>query len=203
MSNSNRIIILMSAIIFIIISHTFLDTGIAGYTGELLRNNGFLVAYASDIPDLLFPVACVTTGLSWVVYCLLKHKNVRSPYARFFHLIGWTVPLSYLLKTILKFVFGMTNTRAWLVNKADYGFHWFHGNGNYSGFPSGHMAIFTVMVIAFIRFFPRFRIAGLFLLLMLAAALIVTDYHFLSDVIAGILLGLMIDDLAFRVVEGR
>lgn len=203
MSSSYRIISLVSVIIFIIISHTFFDIGIAEYTGELLRNNGFMVTYASDIPDLLFPVACVTTGLSWVVYCLLKHKNIRSPYARFFHLIGWTVPLSFILKTILKYVFGMVNTRVWLANKAEYGFHWFQGNGNYGGFPSGHMAVFTVVAIAFVRFFPRFRFVGLFLLLMLAAALIVADYHFLSDVIAGTYLGLMVDDFTRRVLEDR
>jgi membrane-associated phospholipid phosphatase len=203
MRSSYRIISLVSVIIFVIISHNFLDTRIAEYSGELLRNNGFLVAYASDIPDLLFPIACVTTGLSWGVYSLLKRKNIRSPYARFFHLIGWTVPLTYTLKTILKYVFGMISTRAWLLNKADHGFHWFQGNGNYSGFPSGHMAVFTVVAIAFVRFFPRFRPAGPFLLLMLAAALIVTDYHFLSDVIAGSFLGLMVDDLTFQVLEGR
>lgn len=203
MRSSYRIVSLVSVVIFVIISYNFFDTGIAEYSGELLRNNGFLVAYASDIPDLLFPIACVTTGLSWGVYSLLKRKNIRSPYARFFHLIGWTVPLTYILKTILKYVFGMISTREWLLNKADHGFHWFQGNGNYSGFPSGHMAVFTVVAIALIRFFPRFRLAGPFLLLMLAAALIVTDYHFLSDVIAGSFLGLMVDDLTFQVLEGR
>jgi membrane-associated phospholipid phosphatase len=203
MNSLYRIISLISVIALVIVSYFFFDTGIAEYSGGLLRNYGMLATYASDIPDLLFPIACVTTGSSWAVYCLLKRNNISSPYARFFHLIGWTVPLSFILKTILKYVFGMANTRVWLANEAEYGFHWFQGNGNYGGFPSGHMAVFTVVVIAFIRFFPRFRLAGLFLLLILAAALIITDYHFLSDVIAGTYLGLIVDDFTSRVLEDR
>jgi len=199
----SRIVCLAAVVLFVIISHHFFDRGIAVFFGELLKNNGLLKTYAADIPDLLFPIASVITCISWIAFYLLRRKNICSPYAQFFHLIGWTVPLSFFLKTILKNVFGMTNTRAWLVHREEFGFHWFQGGGNYSSFPSGHMAVFMVLVIALIRYFPRFRFAGLLFLLMLAAALVVTDYHFLSDVVAGAFIGLIVDHYTCYALERR
>ena len=203
MGIKSHIIILVSVVLFIVFSYHFLDREIAGFSYDFLRGKRMLSAYTSNIPDLLLPLAFAITGLSWAAYCRFRRKDISSPYTRFFHLIGWTVPLSFLLKTGLKYVFGMINAREWLVNKGEFGFHWLHGGANYSGFPSGHMAVFSVLVIALVRYFPRYRFAGLFFLLLLAAALVITGYHFLSDVVAGALLGLIIDDRVFQVLEGR
>ena len=203
MGIKSHIITLVSVVLFIVFSYHFLDREIAGLSYDFLSGKRILSAYTSNIPDLLLPLAFAITGLSWTAYCRFRRKDISSPYTRFFHLIGWTVPLSFLLKTVLKYVFGMTNARIWLLNKGEFGFHWLHGGGDNCGFPSGHMAVFTVLVIAQVRYFPRHRTAGLSFLLLLAAALIITGYHFISDVVAGAFLGLIIDDRVFQVLEGR
>jgi len=183
------------AIVLIAISQRYLDIGIALFSEEMLRSHGMLASRASDIPDLLLPIFCVITCASWLAYFHLERRGGPALHARFFLFVGWTIPVAFFLKSVLKYMFGMINTRAWLAHRGSYGFHWFHGGSDYSGFPSGHMVMFTVLMIAIGRFFPRLRLACLVFLLLLAAALLVTDYHFLSDVIAGFLLGILVDVL--------
>ena len=65
-----------------------------------------------------------------------------------------------------------------------------HGGSAYQSFPSGHMAATcTVITVLWIRY-PRFRQIYLIVGLIVGAALVGGNYHFLSDVIAGTFVGL-------------
>ncbi len=195
--------IFMIAVTFIILSHFYLDREIAGFCAEMLRKKNLLSRFASDIPDLLLPVSIVFTVTSWVFYSWLVSKGKGGACQRFFHLTGWTVPVSFLAKTAFKDIFGSVNTRYWLLHRDQFGFHWFNSRSEFSGFPSGHMMIFTVIIIALWRFFPRSRAIGAVFLLLLAAALIITDYHFLSDVVAGTLLAVLVDVSVFNLLFSK
>jgi membrane-associated phospholipid phosphatase len=190
----------MVAVPFIIFSHFYLDTEIAGLFGEMLYKNNLLSRFASDLPDLLLPVSILFTITSWSVYSWLVRRGNGGACLRFFHLTGWSVPVSFLAKTAFKDIFGSVNTRYWLHHREQYGFHWFNSRSEFSSFPSGHMVIFTVIILALWRFFPRSRSAGAVFLLLLAAALIITDYHFLSDVVAGALLAVLVDASIFNLL---
>lgn len=119
----------------------------------------------------------------------------------FFFLITYAVPASYIVKSVLKYIFGKTNTREWLLRAEPYGFHWFHGGEGYSGFPSGHMAVFTVLAAALWRFYPSYKPLYLLLTLILAFALITTNYHFLSDVIAGAYMGVIVEAITCKLLN--
>ena len=54
------------------------------------------------------------------------------------------------------------------------------------------MTVFTAFGIAVWLYYPHYRRPVIITLLILGAALIATDYHFLSDVIAGAYLGVLI-----------
>ena len=56
--------------------------------------------------------------------------------------------------------------------------------------------VFTAFLAAVWLFYPRYRSLSVGFLLILALALVATDYHFLSDVIAGAYLGLVTTTLA-------
>jgi membrane-associated phospholipid phosphatase len=88
----------------------------------------------------------------------------------------------------LKIIFGRYNPHVFFTIQPDRLFNFMHGDQT-SAFPSGHMVMATafaaVLVRAYFRTWPLF--AGL---LSLAAILLVLgDWHFLSDVIAGIFVG--------------
>lgn len=53
------------------------------------------------------------------------------------------------------------------------------------------MTVFSAFFAAIWFFYPRYRSISIGLGLVLAVALVATDYHFLSDVIAGAYLGLI------------
>jgi membrane-associated phospholipid phosphatase len=173
-------------------SYYFLDKEIALSVNRVWISNARFSFFSREIPDLLFPLVCAIAGIGWTAYYYHVRKGIYDNHARFFLLIASAVPLAFFLKSILKLVVGRTTTRFWLRHPHVREFHWFHGVGHYAGFPSGHMAVFSVLVIALWRFYPRYRLAYGGFLSVLALALIATDYHFLSDIVAGAYLGLLI-----------
>ncbi len=182
------------AVMLVSCSYYFLDKRIALFVQKVLMSN--LNVFSSNIPDLLFFIVCAITGLAWTVYFSLAHKGIFNTQTRFSHLVAVTVPLTFVLKAALKLAVGRLDTRYWVRYPGSKAFHWFHGVGNYASFPSGHMAVFTVFFVAAAQFYPRYRYACYSLLAALALALIATNYHFLSDVIAGAYLGYLVDYVA-------
>jgi len=180
------------AAILVVLSVTFLDERIALWVDHLLRSDPRLSRYTSRIPDLLLPAVLVLAAAMWTMYIRRVRRGSRDDKTRFFLLSGTALPASYVAKLILKHLFGRMNTRSWLENPVDRSFHWFHGGGEYGGFPSGHMAVFTTLAVACWFFFPKYRAICLAAIGGLGVALIATDYHYLSDVIAGGYLGLAV-----------
>jgi membrane-associated phospholipid phosphatase len=178
-------------VLAVLASWRFLDARIALAAMELLKSSDLLQAGASNIPDVLFLLVCFGSCLLWGNYLILRRRGIINEHARFSQLAGSAILVAYFLKGLFKYVFGRINTRVWLANQVSYDFHWFNGGADYSGFPSGHMAVFTAFFAATWFCYPRYRSISIGLTLVLAVALIVTDYHFLSDVIAGAYLGLI------------
>lgn len=89
---------------------------------------------------------------------------------------------------VLKPLFGVPNPTA-VLHGAQHAFHFLKGSGQ-SSFPSGHMVLAGALAGVFIRLY-RASLWPLSALLLLAAVLlIVGDWHFLSDILAGTFLGL-------------
>ena len=116
-------------------------------------------------------------------------------------LMSLSIMLVFLFKNDLKWVFSrywpltwVNNNISWVTNHA-YGFQWFQGaffqaSDDTGSFPSGHSAI------AFATFLPigliyRSTLCYCISLAVLECiAMIVFDFHFLSDVFAGVLVGI-------------
>lgn len=176
------------------------DRLLAIYISKLLFTNSTFSKYASDIPDALLLMVCGITAFACVIYRIRIKKKLFNKHTGFFHLIMYAVPASYVVKSVLKFIFGRINTREWLLHPEMYGFHWFQGGGLNAGFPSGHMAVFTALAASLWRFYPRYRIAYSIYLLTLAIALVATNYHFLSDVVAGTYLGVVVEACIYKLL---
>jgi len=159
----------------------------------LLKSSDFLRAGTSNIPDLLSMLVCLASGLFWGRYIILRRHGITNEQTQFCQIAGTAVPLAFFLKWPFKFVFGRVNPRFWLSSHVSVNFHWFHGGSNgYDSFPSGHMMVFGAFFAALWLFYPPYRLISIGLMLLLGTALVATDYHFVSDVIAGAYLGLFI-----------
>jgi membrane-associated phospholipid phosphatase len=182
----------------IILGYFYLDTRLAEFVSEKVGSGFLLSEQVSNLPDLLLLLVIVITVVSWTGRLYLAAKHVKGPILNFLEHIGLAVPVVFIFKHFLKQLFGRMNTRIWLLHLDGLGFHWFQGGGDFSSFPSGHMAVFTALMLGIGRYLPRLRPACAALLFVLAAALIVTGYHFFSDIVAGVYLGLIIDFMTWR-----
>ena len=179
-------------LLLVLLSYFFLDTRIALFVSGAWISRAGLDIFAADIPDLLFFFVCAVTGFAWTAYFYRVRRGMHDSDTRFFLLIAIAVPLAFVLKTVLKIAVGRINTRFWLRHPDYPQFHWLNGGNHYDGFPSGHIAVFAAFAAAVWIFYPKCRILSAVLLSVLAIALIVTDYHFVSDIIAGACLGLAV-----------
>lgn len=98
-------------------------------------------------------------------------------------------------KSQLKYIFGRTwpetfvNNNPSLISNNAYGFNFFHGGAGYGSFPSGHMTAICAVVSVLWIYYPKFRALYALVVAAVAIGLLGADYHFLSDIIAGSLLG--------------
>ncbi|HEY5346970.1 MAG TPA: phosphatase PAP2 family protein [Rhizomicrobium sp.] len=89
---------------------------------------------------------------------------------------------------VLKIVFGRPSPDQYLFTSLPPVFHFLQG-GQQSSFPSGHMVMASAFAIALARIYPRTLPAFMALLCLGAGLLVVGDWHFLSDAMAGFFVG--------------
>ncbi len=100
-----------------------------------------------------------------------------------------------LLKQLLKWTAGRYWPETWkhtnpsLIGNGAYGFHPFHAGPAYESFPSGHAAVTCAIMAVLWVSYPRCRWLYALLGGLMCVALVGTNYHFVSDVIAGGLVG--------------
>jgi len=181
----------------IILCVRYLDVPLAYLVRDQLFSNMSWSHLTSDLPDLLLLVVLLTSAAALTLYRIRMRQGIDDALTRLAKLVSWAAPASYLVKAVLKFVFGRVNTRIWLQQPELYGFHWFQKRPGCEGFPSGHMVVIVTLLAALWRFYPKCRPWCLFLGVTLGVALVATDYHFLSDVIAGAYLGAALEAAVF------
>ena len=177
----------------VVISYRYVDEWLAHSVMDFLKQMHLLAIGTRRIPDLLFPLVCLGTTAMWIAYFRLGRSGRDGVKRSFLLLAATALPSAYLVKSFLQGIFGRVHTRTWLIHHGPPGFNWFGGGG---GFPSGHMLVYTAFFAALWHYFPRYRIPSALAVFLLAAALIVTNYHFLSDIIAGTYLGTIVTTAA-------
>lgn len=188
----NSVVILLLAVMMTAISYFYLDTGIASIVYRLISSSNLLMRATSNIPDLLLSIVIAITVSCWAGYFFLRHRGRHNRHTRFLQACGTAVPIAFVAKDILQYLFGRPDPYAWVFDHVLPRFYWFRADAGYGCFPSGHMTVFTALLMTLWHYYPRYRSILQGLLFLLAVALIGTDYHFLSDVIAGAYLGAII-----------
>lgn len=181
--------------IAVIVAVRFLDRPISLFIQDTFYHNKIWGHLTGDLPDTLLIMVGVGTVTCYLLYLVRKRSNLLDKKTFLLQHVAWTLPGSFLAKTLLKWLFGRVTTRFWLQNPPQYGFHWLNGADNFNGFPSGHMAVFAALFAAIWRVYPQYKLPLVLLLFVLGILLMATNYHFLSDVIAGWWLGLAVEAL--------
>jgi membrane-associated phospholipid phosphatase len=181
----------LAALILVILAIYLLDIPLASWIAKFPMGHSPHARY-SNIPDSLFTTVVILASLSWMAYFYFVRQQIHNQHRQFCRVIGTVLPLSFGIKTVLKWLFGGIETRTWLSNPGQYGFHWFAGKDGFQGFPSGHMLVMTPLFLALWHFYPRYRLQYGVIWFSLGATLILTEYHFLSDVLAGAYIGALL-----------
>ena len=106
-----------------------------------------------------------------------------------------TCLVTSVLKQLLKCAAGRYWPESWthhnpsLIGSGAYGFHPFHCGPAYESFPSGHAAVTCAIMAVLWASHPRWRWPCAFCGALLCVSLVGMNYHFVSDVIAGAMLG--------------
>jgi PAP2 superfamily len=89
---------------------------------------------------------------------------------------------------VLKLIFGRLTPSVLFQGVPNHVFNFFQGN-RHSSFPAGHMVMATAFGVALIRLQPRTLPIAAILLCIGAIALVIGDWHFVGDIIAGAFVG--------------
>ena len=138
-------------------------------------------------------------GAASVVFVLLGLRGLTGrPLSRLEAVIllcGLSIIVSAALKNELKFVFGRTWPETWINNNPSlirdgvYSFNFFRAGRAYESFPSGHTAAVCSAMSVLWLCYRRWRVLCAVTVLLVVIGLIGSDFHFLSDVVAGAFVG--------------
>jgi membrane-associated phospholipid phosphatase len=99
--------------------------------------------------------------------------------------------LAYGSNFLLKIVFGRPVPLTHAAPGGQMIFDFFQGD-NHSSFPSGHMALLGAFASILWQSYPRARPILISLLCLAGAAIVAGNWHYVSDIIAGAVLGLTV-----------
>lgn len=204
-------------LISIIISIIFLDKPIAIqaylFSTQILKYqqsptnplSGHLFNLLTELSYLLITLFFPIYFFSTISKSYKNNKNLK--FKKLLDSLGFmsfSMALAFFMKSSLQEFFGRFGPRyadsptlIFLRNKNLDGFHLLHQAGS---FPSGHMCVYGAGLMALALCYPRLKYLFLILGFLLGLSLILLNYHFLSDVIAGSYLGISIS-LAMRYLD--
>lgn len=195
-----NLLLLVAVIALITICYFYIDRPVACWLSEQGLRAIKLFKYLSQIPEIFIIAVPFILLISVMRYSFNKMNQSD----RLFLLFATTIAITQFVKDLLKYVFGRTWPETWchnpsLIHDGVYGFHFFTKSVAYSAFPSGHAATLFAGLSMLWLLLPRFRwlytIIGLLALIGIQAM----NYHFVSDIIGGALLGYLIAVYAYSI----
>lgn len=143
-------------------------------------------------------IAVVFYFSAFFLLIMMGIKGARKPLSKieeYLFTFGAAASASVLLKDAFKIIFGRLWPETWYMNNPSliknqaYGFHFWNFNYPFGAFPSGHTTVvFCAMTFMWVLA-PKWRWLAILICLLQVIPLLLLNYHFLSDIIAGAFLG--------------
>ncbi|MGA2351690.1 MAG: phosphatase PAP2 family protein [Terracidiphilus sp.] len=115
-------------------------------------------------------------------------------------LCAWAAVWATVASFVLKRIFGRACPDPVFIQNHIYGFRPLDSAPHWQSFPSGTAAISAAIVSALWILQPRWRVPGTLIVGLLSVAVVVTNFHWVGDVIAGTVLGTFIGWMTVRVL---
>ena len=192
--------IFLAVVVFLFVEYAFffyIDKPVALYFSIAEITHAPFVDFFRKITDAgksvwyLWPCGILTVFCSF----LSRGKDVPLRYRRLFAYVGIrtlflfaTIAISGIVADIIKPLLGRARPPLWLDDGL-YGFVPLTFNSHWNSMPSGHTTTAFALGCSLCVFYPRLRPLWIFIALLLGISRVVVDAHYISDVIAGALLG--------------
>lgn len=191
---------------FVTLAYFFADRQLAAELRPHLRGIA-LFSWLTHIVDPLGPLACIGAA---VVAIRALARGSLTPLEMTLLRMSCAILVAWALKEQLKWAFGRTWPETYIpccpnpsyFGNGTYGFFPFHGGQGYASFPSGHTTAITAFAGSVWILLPKLRWLGVTLALAVVIGLLGADYHWLSDIIAGAILGGSVGLAAARLGRG-
>jgi membrane-associated phospholipid phosphatase len=174
------------------LSILFADRPITAFVYALAHDMRAAFALPTRLVDLVEVFASL--GLAWSFFRIFR----RAAFGETGEIVLRASLATFLgigLKDVLKLAFGRTWPETWtcgnpsFIRDGAFAFSPFHGGAGWASFPSGHMLVICAACGCLWALTPRLMPLCALLPLVVAIGLIGADYHFLSDILAGALVG--------------
>jgi membrane-associated phospholipid phosphatase len=194
----------LSGLLLASVCVAFLDRPIATWSHAVLHRPPFAVGI-TKLAGFWVCADLAAVAIAGAVIMRLLYGRL-SPAWRTAAAAASATILAALAITLLKYACGRLwpetwthNNPSWITNH-QYGFLPFHGGEGYGSFPSGHTARVTAPFAVLWQRLPKWRPVWALPPLVIAAALIASNFHFLGDCVAGAYAGVAAAALALVVL---
>lgn len=183
------------AILMIVLSYFFLDIHLALLFHDIWPTESILLHLFNELsnpnPQVLF----------WpVIFFVVRYVyNNRSAGEKILT-IALSVCVSNAISIPMKMLLGRARP-ALLFSEHVYSFDIFSAYTLHLSFPSGHAITIASVMGALACYYPRYSMPLLFLALFMGFARVMATAHYLSDVLAGVLLGILISQWVFSRIK--
>jgi membrane-associated phospholipid phosphatase len=212
--NQYLILSLPIVVAFAIISILYFDRPIAEFFFELNApstpvkpnlENICLTKYNKDTPEgFVAFIGVHATNLCYVFilpffiwYFYLRLNNKKTKFNHFLGQFSLSLVFAFFIKSTLKYIFGRTSPLleherylSFIADPNSYYFHFFDITGQGASFPSGHMCIFSALMLTISIYYKKLSPICLILAIGLFTGLLYFDLHYLSDLVVGTYIGI-------------
>ena len=184
-------------VIVVVVCIAYVDRPVALFFDGHLRHTAAWIWFSRTLAPLdlvvimalLFLLGCGT----WVLSGHLLRPWTRTPL-----LCSWAGMWATAADIIFKHVFGRAGPDPAYIQNRVYEFRLLHGGPHWGSFPSGTAAISAAIASVVWIEMPRWRGTSAVIVALLCVAVVITNYHWVGDVIAGAFLGTSIGWMTVR-----
>lgn len=181
----------LTSAIFTALSIAYIDRPLASFIDAYFRHTFGWVVLDHSLEPLKVVAITALFFLFWAGYRTVSGYSLP-PWAVKAVVCSWAIVWSLAAEFVFKQIFG----RAWpdptYTQNHLYGFRFLHASQNWTSFPSGTAIGSTALATTLSSLFPRLRLVNAVLAAVVCIAVVVGNYHWLSDSIAGAFLGISI-----------
>jgi hypothetical protein len=166
----------------------YVDRPIANFAHSRFHGTTLFVCAESALGTLLVVAFVAAFGLFVAGGYALSARIIR-PWACTPILCCWSVAWALLAALVAKHIFGRSWPNPGYVVNSVYEFHWLHGGRGFEAFPSATIAVGAAALAVLWTARPALRVPGSLALLVVGMMLVVTNGHWIGDLVGGGFLG--------------